>query len=334
MSDIILLSIDADESRASPLLDALVNEKLDVWWEQIALDEGKFSSARLRKFREARCVILVWSDLSSSAEAVQFLRIAKITLEAGNAICVYVDDAELPESVLGSSLYDLRAWRSDPANWRKWFGGNLFRREVVAAAKFKVAGKDPPPSDAARRMFVRQAITVLPAIGALFYFVTTVIGLWVDLDQAQGASDEEEAAWVALEKSSCDDLRGFLGSYPDGYYADQTQARLDARSTTIERQWESIERTLELYVSSGTADPRASEQAATAFAQERGTSEAERSCIALAEAGQARMIESQAQPRGSNCERSSDGFRCSYDGQAICSLEEPRDVEVEVCDAP
>ncbi len=331
MSDIILLSIKDDSERISPLLDTMVEERLDVWWEQIDAGSTKTPAANIKRIRDARAVILIWSKSSSIEEAREFQRIANIALKNGSAICVRIDDIELPTQLSSVTIYDLRDWRAQPNNWRKWLGGNLFLREIVAAAKFKVAGKDPPPPDAARKMLYRQVITILPAVGAAFYFVTTAIGLWVDLDLAKGASNKEETAWTALQKDSCNDLRSFLTKFPNGYYANQTQARLDGRTIETQRQWEKIKRVMPLYIGSGDMEPSGSRQLANEQILRRAETEAANICSGLAEAGQAKLVDNIIEGAIKGCDNFGGQFSCSYEGKALCEIEEPRDIEVEIC---
>ena len=334
MNDIVLLSVKNDEERVGPLLDAMVEQSLNVWWEQISVGNEKISAIALKRIKSARCVIIVWSNASTEQEAKDFFHTAQFALDDGSAICVCIDDVELPSELSGCTLYDLRGWRNKPSNWRKFFGGNLFLREIVAAAKFKIAGKDPPPANAGRDMLVRQIITVLPAIAAIFYFATSFIGLWVDLEMSKGPSNKEQIAWEALEQNSCDGLRGFLTQFPDGHYALQTQARLDGRKTDIQRHWERLDRSLPIFVGSGDAKPTASKETAVDLVTKRAKSESEISCNGLAEAGQARMIQSGITTGEMNCENFGAGFACSYEGTAVCTLDEPRDVEIETCRAP
>ncbi|MFA7596261.1 MAG: toll/interleukin-1 receptor domain-containing protein [Novosphingobium sp.] len=332
MSQVLLLSLDVDAARTEVILEALVEAGIDTWWQQLPAGGGVLPPNNIgQRVAEARCVILVWSKASVGSDATLFHDIAKSSLQAGNAICVRIDDPLPPPEMAGCTLYDMRGWRSKPAGWRKWFGGNLYMRDLVSGARYKIAGKDPPPASAPRTMLIRQTLAVVPAIGTVIYLIPAAIGLWNDLGMANRPSAEEQATWDKVETGSCDSLRRFLVNYPGGHYAAQAQARLDGRTQETQTSWEPAERRMPVYVAANLAKPSAHKPAAASIAQGNALAKAEETCTGLAEAGNAKLLGVDVGAGSEQCTVTDGGYVCSFDGHAICKLSEPRDVTVERC---
>jgi hypothetical protein len=301
------------------IVGALSEADLDVYWERAAPGTREWKSAA-RKVSAARCIIIFWSAASAGDDAAAYIRFARRMLRAGKAICVRLGNAAIPQGMEGCTTYDLRGWRADASS--------LFMLDVVAGAKAKAAGLDPPlPSAPRKLLFKRLAIAVPSAIAA----IALVIGLYRDIGIDRFASPEERAAWRALRPGSCADLREFLETYSDGGFASQAQALLSTRSVRTSVDWQESERPLSLYVPAATAAFSASDASARQAARRRAESEGMKNCNRLARAGSSRLKSTSIEIENYACERFSSGTVCAVEGEVICRLAEPFEVAVESC---
>ncbi len=331
MSEIVLLSDQRDEARIPPMLDALVTDWQDVKWLRIDHDAEHEHPEIVEAIAASRCAILIWSEHSASEEAGQFHTLARAALDANKAICVLIDDVSLPPNLSGCTVYDVRGWRSEPDGWRKLLGGNLYMRDLVAGAKFKVAGMDPPPPRAPRDMLIRHVIAIVPAVFALLAAPATLLGAFDNLNLLDWPSAAEASDWEQTDRDDCTALRTFLKAHPDGHYTQEAQGRLDGAEPSAERHWEEVERPQPIYIAQMGAEPQSSQDAALSLAQTRAAEEAETACSGLARAGNAKLIEARLGELSQECSGGGNGFTCSLDGEALCVLSEPRDKEVEDC---
>lgn len=331
MTDIAVLSVAADAGHARIIVDALVEDRQNSRW--VPLGEGGTPVDDARAAVEAaRCVLLVFSR--HSAADPDFAALAALAAEQRLAVGVLLDDEAPPPLPGAITLYDMRGWRARPAVWQRWLGGNLYLRDLLTAARYKIANRDPPAPSAPRAMLVRQALAVVPAAFAVIALFPTLLGLWNDLGLANRPGREEQAAWDRIDPTSCPALRGFLAAHPDGKLAGVAQARLAARKTVVQQGLAQTVRTLPLYAGSGLAPPRPDRAGATANLQERVAEEAKRACSGLAEAGGARLDGADVQPGETACKTAGDGVRCAFEGKVACRLAEPREVTAESCAAP
>lgn len=344
MSDILLLGLASDAEATHPLLGALVEDRQDVFLLELSGAGGENAEA-LRAIESARCVVLCWTGASASEEAAAFHFLARHAARENKAVSALLENAELPALASGTTVYDLRGWRSRPTGWRLWFdgalyswiGGNFYMRDYVTAVRYKVAGKDPPPPTAPQKMRNRQLLASIPAILTPITLGFTLYGYAGDLGLTDRPSAEEAAAFEKLDKASCPALRTFLQQFPEGPLAGKVQARLDGRTTKTEQQWADMSRKMPIYVGDGMAQPVGSEALAKADLDERVKAEAARICGGLAEAGSARLEGLEVISGETKCRNLGDGFRCTFGeetpGEVQCRLKEPRDVEVERCAA-
>lgn len=336
MSDIVLLSHHADEVRVHSMVDALIEDRQDVEWLRVGnVKKNAADKSVTAAIEDSRCVVLIWSAASAAAASTHFHALARKAVAQANAICVLIDSVTIPSDIGACSIYDMRGRRGAPQRWRKWLGGNLYMRDLVTGAKYKVAGRDPPPPGAPRQMLVRHAVALIPAIfsplGVLVGALATLLGLWSSLGFSDRPSANDTKVWELVAKDDCSQLRKFLSRNSGNHFAEEAQRRLDGAERKTQTIWERAERLQPLYVGEMGASPSPNESVAAAEAKVRATAAAKRSCEGLARAGQAKLVSVQIGETAQSCSRSFAGHICSIDGEAICRLSEPRDVEVETC---
>lgn len=338
MNGAIVLSLDQDATATHPLVDVLVEDRVDAVWVSLRSDSSNVSEA-IQAIDDARCVVLCWTHGAISAEAEEFLTLGRLAARRSKAISCLLDAVVVPELGAATTVYDLRKWRRRPTGWRGWFngfffswlGGNLYMRDYVTAVRFKVAGRDPPPPTAPAQMRRRRLLAAIPALFAIIAVIPTAFGFWVDLGMEDRPTAEESKAFAAVDQSDCTALRHFLAAHSKSALAAQAQAKLNGSTTSSKVFWEAMSRKMPLYAGDGLASPMANRQLALSYLDGRIDAEARRVCKGLAEAGKARLIGWKVLEGPQTCSPSAEGYRCKYDGDVECKLEEPREIEIESC---
>ena len=304
----------ADHARVRNVVGALNESNLDVFWSRAEPGADEWKSS-VDAAQSARAVVFFFSAATNGAGAEPYIALARDRLKADKALCVLLDDVDLPDGLAGCTTYDLRGWRSRASS--------LFMLDLVAGVRAKAAGLDPPPPRAARQLLVQRLFIAVPsAIAAL----ALLAGLYRDVGADQIASPAEAAAWSSLKPNSCADLRNFLGAHGDGVHAQEAQALLAARRIVRKPTDIISSRPLPLYVSALDAASSPS-GGGRAGADARADAEAQRLCRGLADATSSTLISAKARIT----ERQCDGSSCSAGGQAICKLQEPEVRTIEVC---
>ena len=319
MNSVLVLSAPEDAGRVRKIVEALNKSNADVFWDRTDFRSAQWDAAAERA-AAARAVVFIFSKATVAAGSGPFVGLATEAFRSDKALCVVIDDVEVPPELDGCPTYDLRGWRSRASS--------LFMLDLVAGAKARAAGLDPPPPRAARQLLVRQLLIAVPSAIAAFALIA---GLYRDIGADRIASPAEAAAWAAVRAGSCNDLRAFLGAHGNGVHADEAQALLAARRAVVKEVPREATRPLPLYVSLADAPPSPGASAARRAAQGRAAAEAERLCRGLAQASSARLVSAKAAVSGYDCESTAGGSVCSADGQAMCRLQEPEMRTVEVC---
>jgi hypothetical protein len=319
MKSVRVLSVPADLDRVRNIVGALNESDVDVFWDRTDPKSADWG-ATIEKVAAARAVVFVFSEATAAPEAESFIALAGEAARANKALCVKIDDVELPADMAGCTTYDLRGWRGRASS--------LFMLDLVAGVKAKAAGLDPPSPRAARQLLIQRLYIAVPSLIAAF---ALIVGLYRDVGADQIASPGEAAAWAAIEPGSCKDLRAFLSNHGDGVHADEAQALLASRRTASRQVGKEAMRPLPLYVSLIGGSPSAGVGAARAEARRRAGAEAGELCRGLAEASGARLVSATADVAGFDCQGTAGGSVCAAEGQAMCKLHEPETRTEEVC---
>ncbi|HYU30577.1 MAG TPA: toll/interleukin-1 receptor domain-containing protein, partial [Thermoanaerobaculia bacterium] len=136
MTDIFISYKREDEARVAPIVEGLRGAGLSVWWDREISGGEAWRQSISEQLEAARCVIVVWSEISVGplGEFVQD--------EAGRAkargvlVPVRIDRVKEPLGFGEIQSLDLVGWRGNRRNLRF--------RNLVAAAKAVVAGGPRP----------------------------------------------------------------------------------------------------------------------------------------------------------------------------------------------
>lgn len=334
-----------DEQRVARLVRALERQGLSVWWD-LALPVGeRWREGIETALNEARCVVVVWTRVSVTPQAGQFVHD-----EAGRAMARRV----LVQILLDKVTPPLGFGQEQALDMTRWRGSHRdpYLRDLVAAVRARIDGR-PAPKPLAAVQRLRRRLTWGGAASALVMlggaFATNALNLqqqtcaapvlqpW--LSDACGAwglggrpKQAERLAWDARPAGNCEALREHLRRFPDGAYRATADAMLGARAVTRVSHSVPEQRSLTLYVGQDAA-PSADESAARAAALQRGQTKAEQRCRDFANTSLFQFRSAEVQPQEWVCDRSGGGRVCGFEGLAVCALEGASVVEQERCDA-
>ena len=317
MSDVVLLSLPADEPAARAVVEALHGQKLEFWWEQVSPVSDEVLDA-------ARCVVLIWTDAAGRDE--RFLALARRAAVRDQALIARLGRSAPPADLTGVTAVDLSRFRG-----RK---GDPFLLDLLAAARAKAAGIDPtPPRGPLARMLQRLALMISTALVALSV-LANVLGVISIKDMIRHPSADERLAWKALKPGSCDDLRAFRGTFPDGYYYDKATAALVNPERRATPRWELQSAPLVVFAGRDGARPSASRAAAAEAATARAQDQADKDCRRLKEINGNRFRAAAITPGPANCTQMGGGDVCSRSADVTCRFDARIEDTVEVCATP
>ena len=328
MSKIILLSLPADVKRAEKMLDALVGERLDVHWHSAEPGTPEWDKA-LDAAARAKCVLFCWSDAARLDAAAPFRDAARKAAAAGTAIGIEIDRDAMPADI-SMTVYGLYGWRRGDGPLLRYLIGKIFYNDIVSAARFKAAGRDPVPPSAPTKLLIRQGWLLFVGIGGLLGTLALPGKIH---DQIPWPRFNEERAWAALPDDSCLALAAFIKEYPAGRYASKAKTIFENRLHG-EARWALRERTAPFFVGAAEAMPQPSEGAAKAAMQSGLEAEAERVCAGFSEAAGSRLKSASPEKLEWQCQSLGAGTVCSVAGTAVCDLEELEEDRTEHCPLP
>ena len=329
MTAIILLSLPEDAARVSRVLDALIGERLDVVWHSAAPGTAEWDKAAADALA-ARCLLLCWSDATRSEAAAPFRQLAAAGLAKSIAIGIELDPGAVPPDLTGMSVYSLAGWRAHRRGLWRAFAGRIFYNDIVAAAKFKAAGKDPPSASAPAKMVARQAWVLAVGLGAVLGILALPKAVY---DTIPWPRWNEERAWAAIPKGSCPGLAAFVRAWPDGRHGGEARDLYTARTRTAPK-WTAVERSAPFFVLAGDAAPSPTLDAARSATLARAEAKAGDVCRGFAEAAGSRVKRATAKPGDWICSPARGGTTCALGGTAQCALEELVDPGTETCAIP
>jgi hypothetical protein len=322
MSAIVLIAMHEDEARMRKIVEALLHEKLDFWWERPEAGEGGWERS-IATVMEARAAVFFWSAASLGEGGEAYRTLAQRALHADKAISVRLERVKVPDNFRGSTMIDLSGWRRGAKD--------VFLLDLASAAKAKAAGLDPPPLRGPAKVMIRRVAVALPTILFAIGLFATLKGLYSGFGLDNIASGAERRDWAAVHPGSCEDLRAFLASHPDGANSGRAKTLLAARREQIQTTWRAVQKPLPLYVTRGGAESRPDEAAAKALAQTRATAQAQTDCQAYAQTGSFRYLSASARVTAWRCEFLAGGTVCGLEGSSQCGLEEQDQTVREQC---
>ena len=143
----------------------------------------------------------------------------------------------------------------------------------------------------------------------------------------------ERRAWAARAPGSCEALRGHIQKFPNGAYRSTAADLIAARRLLVEVTWTTPEKPTPLRMYVGSDGPAsASDRPARLAAMARAQPQAERICRDYSASGLHRFVEARVDPQEWNCRPVTGGVVCGFEGRALCTLEERKDIERESCE--
>ena len=141
---------------------------------------------------------------------------------------------------------------------------------------------------------------------------------------------QERIIWENRERGSCDALRTHIEQFPQGALRNEAADMLTARRVMQTETWQSATRQLTLFVTHG-GEAHADEVTAQAAASKRAQTRAEQLCNGFSTTSTFRLIAAASTPQIWHCSPTADGIICSFEGEAICEVEERHIQETETC---
>ena len=337
MTDLFISYKREDEARVAPIVEGLQAAGLSVWWDREISGGETWRQSISEQLAAARCVIVVWSEISVGplGEFVQD--------EAGRAkargvlIPVRIDRISEPLGFGEVQSLDLVDWHGNVRDLRF--------QNLVAAVKAVVAGGPRPrPMTPGRRARLLAAwVSGLGVAATVLGFATNLVGLQKPLCKIPGVhamcaswglggvpTKAEEILWTQ-RVAGCEGLRTYLSKFPKGAYAEEAGRRIQVAVTVDEETWSPDEQGMPLTVLK-TSAPLPNEQAARADALTRARTEADRTCADLKTGGHFRVKSVTVEAETWRCSARGSGSVCSFDGQVTCHLEARHLTQHQVCE--
>jgi hypothetical protein len=342
MSQIFISFKREDELRVSRLVKALEGVGLSVWWDRGLAGGESWRNQIQGALDAAKCVIVVWTH-ESVGPAGDFVRD-----EAGQAkrrgvlLPVRLDKVEPPLGFGEIQVIDLTGWKGSSRD--------PFFQDLLAAVAAKLEGRAVPAAKGPMKRLMR-GLTYSSAAGALLLGIGAFgSNMWrlqdhicgaplfqpyiSDVCGALGLGDrparEERIAWARRERGSCAALRLHIEHFPKGAYRAEATSLLAARRATEYEVWTPMTRRLALFQPQ-EYPASSSEAKARSVALISAQGRAERLCRGFAATTSFRLRSAAPEAEKWNCDSGAAGVACTFEGEAVCELDERAVVENETC---
>ena len=335
MSDVFISYKSEDAVRVAALQLALKAADLNIWWDKEIPGGDQWRQRILAELESAKCVLVVWSEASTSPAADFVIDEANRAKRRGTLLQVRIDDVSLPLGFGEHQALDLIEWNGNAADPRI--------QDVIAAAKALIAGR-PIPSPQATRHRKRAAWTTgslallvaaavlfagLPIVPKTVCRIPGIREICGGMGVGGAPSRAEEALWSGRRASDCSAIRSYLARFPQGAYSQEAQARLAAASFDTKERWTPEQRRVPLAVRSAL-NPLSSVQAAQSDTLARASKEALGACVGFNQA-EFRLITARAVPVEWRCTQRLGGHACGFDGEAVCEVGTRHVDRIETC---
>jgi hypothetical protein len=288
-TDVFVSYKKEDRERVREIVLCLRHAGVGVWWDQDIEAGASWDDAIAGGLNGAKCVVVVWSQLSVVAPWVKE--------EAGHGKArgvlapVRIDDVEPPIGFTLLQTADLRNWKGDPDE-RNFTAFVNTVRKIVRGERVDTLSA---PFLKRRRNWVMGISLVavgLLAIGALAFSILRDPVAVIDQPSA-----EEQAAWEsALGLRTRAGYGAYLVAFPEGYFKPEANAKLATCRVTESVRYVSWQpRTDAVQGSSGFFTAR---EDAAADADERARESAEYYCNSVAREARAQDVRTSTQSQG------------------------------------
>ena len=341
MNEVFISYKREDEARVGRLVTALVGTGLSVWWDR-GLAGGESWRVQIQTALDgAKCVIVIWTRESVGASGDFVRDEAGQAKRRGVLVPVMLDKVEPPLGFGEIQAVDLTRWKGSSRD--------PFFVDLCAAVTAKLEGRAVPPAKGPMKRLMRR-LTLSSLAGAIGLGMAFGFNLFSAQDQVCGLSffqpqmsdacgmlgvgdrptKAERVAWEGRERGSCAALRTHIERFPEGAYHDEAADILAARRVIQTQIWTPGTRRLALFMGEGDAHFR-NASAAQVDALARAQAPAGRLCKGFVATTSFRLTSTKPIPLSWNCAPASGGVACSFEGEAVCELEERRLQETERC---
>lgn len=342
MSDVFISYKSGDAARVIRLVRALETAGLSVWWDRSLVAGENWRSQIQCAIDAAKCVIVVWTE-ESVGPAGDFVRDeARHAKSRGVLVPVKLSNVDPPMGFGEIQAIDLTHWKGSSRD--------PFFEDLVAAARAKIEGRKVPPSKGPTKRLTRRlsygslASAFIFCFGAfasntlqvqdracrLPLFQPLISDACGALELGNRPTKSERTAWESQERGSCASLRAHIARFPNGFYRGEANGLLAARRVTQTEVWTAAQRHLALFqpeAEVSSINKVAAQGVAIAEAQRR----AERLCRGFEATKLFHFKSARPAAHEWSCGPTKKGVTCSFEGEAVCELEERRIDERETC---
>lgn len=235
-----------DEARVERLVRALETSGLRVWWDRHLPGAANWRQQLESHLAKARCVLVVWSNLSVTEKGEFVHDEASRALE--RLVPVHIDRVRPPLGFGERQSLDLVGWKGGAEDLRFI--------DVVSAVRAIVKGEPlPMPRWPRVRRLRIGGFSTIASVASLALAVVLNLGSLQDLVCRIGVvrdfcgehgwggvpSRAEQAAFdEALTVEDDSGYRSFLARFPTGVLADEAQRRLSACRPVDRQAWRAL----------------------------------------------------------------------------------------------
>ena len=305
-ADVFVSYKKEDRERVREIVLCLRHAGVDVWWDQDIEAGASWDDAIAEGLNAAKCVVVVWSQLSVVAPWVKE--------EAGHGKArgvlapVRIDDVEPPIGFTLLQCADLRNWKGDPDDRNLTAFVDTVRKILRGE---RVDTLSAPFLKRRRNWVVGISLVAVAslAVGALAFSILRRPVAVIDQPSA-----EEQAAWEsALGLRTRAGYEAYLTAFPEGHFKPEANAKLATCHMAESVQYVSWQpATSSVQGSSGFFKSR---EDAAADADERARQSAEYYCNSAARQAHAQDVRTSPQSQGysASCQHMdlSDTYTCS-----------------------
>ena len=202
MSDVFVSYKREDRARVKPLVDALAAEGLSVWWD-VGIEAGSAWRRSIETALDgAKCVIVVWSELSVGPAGEFVHDEAGVAKQRGIYLPVRIDDVAPPLGFRQVQALSLIGWRGRPGvpAFKELLAG---ARKIIAGVRAMdaapVAGAGPTFAHKGGWLRVRQL-----AVAAAAVTIVAVAALWFAIGRPGWPRPDARVAVMPIETIGAD----------------------------------------------------------------------------------------------------------------------------------
>jgi serine/threonine-protein kinase len=171
VTDLFLSYKAEDRSRVAPLVQALENDGLSVWWDEHIGGGDEWRDTILRHLETARAVVVVWSRRSVGPNG-QFVRDeATRALKRGVYVPVRIDKVDPPLGFGETQAFDLQGWKGDRSDPRYQATLATLRKRLGIKSGTAKRSAEPAAGVSRRTVVIGGSLAAVSAAGVAAWFL-------------------------------------------------------------------------------------------------------------------------------------------------------------------